>query len=67
MGCKWEESCNYPLHQKMIKELQDQGCSPRWVKHFTALCQHRFELRHLEMAKEAILKFNEKPLDKDNK
>ena len=67
MGCKWEESCNYPLHQKMIKELQDQGCEPKWIKYFTTLCQHRFELKHLEAAKEAILKFNEKPLDKDNK
>lgn len=60
MGCKWEKSCNYPFHQKMIKELQDQGVDPKWVKHFTALCQHRFELRHLELAKEAILKFKEK-------
>lgn len=60
MGCKWEESCYYPLHQKWIKELQSQGCDPKWVNHFTALCKHRFELNHLEASKKAILKLNKK-------
>lgn len=66
MCCKWEKSWDYPLHQKWIKELQDQGCSPKLIKHFTALCQHRFAVSHLKASKEAILKLNKKPLDKDS-